>query len=1257
MSKKLEYAMPDQAVTVDDKLFVGRVEEQKQFRAALAEVLDPPPGEDLPYVCLLYGDGGTGKTTLAKRFHDITGKEPPFAGKFNILWIDWEDERKKYPGMQVGRNLISPETVFKVLHAAAIRQKWGRQFAAYRKAVKKREETAKEVAQAITADNDWDELAVLRSLSVDALAKIVRTRIPLIGEAGEEIVEAFLEAGIKIGADQAAKLATAIETQLRAHLKSDNFDYFLNPFEQMAFALARGLNRVANNKPLLIVLDTYEIVDRVDIWIRAVTRAAGPNVMWIVSGRNDLVESRRFGSEYFKGYADESPRRLLAYRMRPLAIENIRTYLQDSATERELSDQEIEAISRVTRGIPLAVKEAVDIWKAGAKLDEIVVDGRDVQASSQIVQKMTDRYMQHVVAESDRQALYSLALADGDVDLLRGMLQPLEGGAFDLEDLLRRLERDYASVHADRARLHDDPAVFFKDYLKADVRRTSERVRGLSNRAVDVIRERMAGLETELPRIEDRCQDENWIKATLSMAHYLFWVDETSAWHWIIPRYVEGMAYSRDLRDGLVEVVASWKWISENTERFFQVLAPAGDDDLTRFPVLMRLAERGWLDGNDKMERQAILNVHQGNHLLRLGQFDTALQWYENAETGLPIEGRLLKSQLADAYELLAHRLLWPSDRYQPATDATAERILIKVLDWFPERPYAWYLLGVHLSAARQDEQAIDALQRAINLNPQYVAAYSALGNVYTALNQADDARAAYDKALAVDPNSAKSHGGLGTLHQTLGNPQEAIESYERAIEQDNRYVDARIGLGQMYLAAGRDTEALETLRHAEAMGIKKASVQTALGDAYLIAGQVDESLASYQAAIEVEPSNAAPHIGLGHVYRVLGQQDEAIASFEQAIEFAPGLGAPHAGLGDVHTSAGRKAQAIVAYEQAIGLGHANANTYDHLAQAYRNSGRYSDALNAHQEAIKLDPDYRHAYDNLGEVYLALDRYQDAYDAFQRFSASREADATSLTGVADALCGLRRFDEAQAAYEQAMELDSEYAPAYRGLGDVYRGKRLIDQALPAYWRAAELDPANPSVQIGLGDAYVLKNQYKKAISAYQQALELSPQDPRPYKGLGDVYLELNMPNAARDAYENALDRDSGLAAAYNGLGNALVQLRHHRKAIKAFRQSIRYDPGYPLPHVNLGRLYLRHGHYEEAESSFLGAIHLDPANSYAFEGLGDFKRTQSAFVEAIEALRRLWNWIVSGRLFLISWGRYMPIWVGLARLSTLINGR
>lgn len=39
-------------------------------------------------------------------------------------------------------------------------------------------------------------------------------------------MESFLDAGIRIGVEQAVKLRTLIENQLRAQLKGDHYDYF-----------------------------------------------------------------------------------------------------------------------------------------------------------------------------------------------------------------------------------------------------------------------------------------------------------------------------------------------------------------------------------------------------------------------------------------------------------------------------------------------------------------------------------------------------------------------------------------------------------------------------------------------------------------------------------------------------------------------------------------------------------------------------------------------------------------------------------------------------------------------------------------------------------------------------------------------------------------------------------------------------------------------------------------------------------------------
>jgi hypothetical protein len=309
-------------IFVNGKPFFGRVEEQKRFRAALQETLQPLPGEDLPYVFLLYGDGGIGKTTLARRFRDIAAQEAPFKDKIQILWLDWEEERRLSPALQVGREHIAPETVFDTLFTVVQRAGWEERFETYQKTLIKRREAEHAAAQALSSAEERPELAALRGAGAATLAKILRLSLP-IGESGEQLSKALLEAGIRVGAEQAYALRQLLESRLRARLGVEQYDLYVNPLEGLARALADGFHRLSRKHPLLVVLDTYEIADYNDPWLRMTLRLAGPRILWVISGRDDLVNSRAFGSAYFKGYAEDWPRRLAAVNMTQLARDDV----------------------------------------------------------------------------------------------------------------------------------------------------------------------------------------------------------------------------------------------------------------------------------------------------------------------------------------------------------------------------------------------------------------------------------------------------------------------------------------------------------------------------------------------------------------------------------------------------------------------------------------------------------------------------------------------------------------------------------------------------------------------------------------------------------------------------------------------------------------------------------------------------------------------------------------------------------------------
>ena len=780
--------MPE-LILVNGKPFFGRVEEQKRFRDALRETLHPPVGEDLPYVFLLHGDGGIGKTTLARRFRDIAASEAPFKGQVKILWVDWEDERRRVVALQVGREAIAPETVFDVLFTVAQRAGWEKSFRAYRDTLRKRREAEHAAARALATIAERPDLAALRGAGAAAIAKILRLALPM-GETGEQLSRAFLEAGIQAGAEQAYALRRRLEEALSARLGAEQYDLYVNPLEGLARALADGLKRLAGRQALLVVLDTYEIVDATDPWLRVVMRLSGPCTLWVLSGRNDLVNSRAFGQGYFQGYAEEWPRRLVAFNMTQLAREDVAAYFAARVPRRPLDESALEALRRATRGIPLAVAQAAEMWAKGVALEDIVAQGDEAVPARDIVHRMTARYLVHAVKPEDRYALYALALARGDREVLRAMLTPPETPEVDLNRELRRLERAYASVYAGEARLHDDPQAFFEAYLRDQAHR--DEVKPLLARGVAVLEKRLARIAADYDLIEERLADEDYLQDALTLTEYLFWLDEARAWRWLIPRFVEALAYSPDLRRGLLAVAARWqRTLSTRGRRRLKALQGAegrlvdAADEEARLRELERLANRGYLAGRGEAERRAILNWLRGRLRHRQKRYQEALEAYDEAEKGLPPDGETLRDHLAQALHALAGDLMWPDKTKSSVYHPEAVRILRRVTAWQPENGDAWYRLGVALADAGQKEGAIDAYQKAIQLDEKLAYPWDRLGNVYRRQGRYDQAIAAYQKAIQLDEKFAHPWNGLGIVYADLGRYEEAIAAYQKAIQLD----------------------------------------------------------------------------------------------------------------------------------------------------------------------------------------------------------------------------------------------------------------------------------------------------------------------------------------------------------------------------------------------------------------------------------------------------------------------------------------
>jgi hypothetical protein len=324
------------------RIFLARTEEQKRFREVLRS-LQPDAGwlsknlptmakllrakkETLstsPHIFLLYGEGGMGKTSLGWRFCELARED--FPNCFDVLRLDWEEAKNEYPSLNVGHESIRPESVLETIYLAVSKGRKGifekyRQMGEKLKKIEEKVDKEFKVKQGKGAELDPNLQKSLRVI-LGLLRKHPNLDQVLGGENSKTSEEI---------SDLAADAATnAFVGWLKWRLTLDELRIYAKPHQQLAEALGHGLQTIAAKKPLVLLLDTYEIVDRLecDRVLRMVIKAAGRRVVWAIAGRANLADSYRLSQDYFSGYRNEFSENLYVYPMSEFSQDQVIEYV------------------------------------------------------------------------------------------------------------------------------------------------------------------------------------------------------------------------------------------------------------------------------------------------------------------------------------------------------------------------------------------------------------------------------------------------------------------------------------------------------------------------------------------------------------------------------------------------------------------------------------------------------------------------------------------------------------------------------------------------------------------------------------------------------------------------------------------------------------------------------------------------------------------------------------------------------------------
>lgn len=578
---------------------------------------------------------------------------------------------------------------------------------------------------------------------------------------------------------------------------------------------------------------------------------------------------------------------------------------------------------------------------------------------------------------------------------------------------------------------------------------------------------------------------------------------------------------------------------------------------------------------------------------------------------------------------------------------------------------------GYSLTELHRFDEAVDAYNRAIKLQPDEAWAWARRGRTFRLLDRLSSALADYNKALELSPNYGWAYNGKGIILERMGDIEGALECFKRATEIKPTETWHWYNQANALQSLGRFQEAIPLLQKALEMDPAHAVSWAKLGQVYRLLYEFEEAIIAYRHATKLNPDYAWAHNGCGLALKALGRNEEALESFREATVHQPDEVWHWYNLTEMLVEAGRHREAALTAREATKTDPHHAFSWAKLGQVLRYTGEFEEALEAYDEAIRLQPDYAWAVNGQGIALEQMGRYEEALQRYQYASVIAENDLWHLYNQGNVLVLMGRYEEARPLLERAIvvnplharswarlanarrnlqdyagaleaigeatRLDSGYAWAWNEQGLIYEQMGQLEDALAAYEKAGAAAPKDTNHVYQQVNLLVTFGDNEEALKRMERALNVDPNSSRNWAKNGQILRRMGYLEDALNSYERSLELDPKNAWAWNGRGLAFNMLGLHTEGLACFQEACRLDPSDAWYWYNQGDELFVLGRFEEALKALGQAIQLNPSQAESHAKRGQALRRLHRFEEALQAydaalnIRPDYAWAWNGR--------------------------
>jgi len=223
------------------------------------------------------------------------------------------------------------------------------------------------------------------------------------------------------------------------------------------------------------------------------------------------------------------------------------------------------------------------------------------------------------------------------------------------------------------------------------------------------------------------------------------------------------------------------------------------------------------------------------------------------------------------------------------------------------------FLRGSALAVTGKQEQALAALQAAVDAKPTSVQFLVGLAWAQQLQGLYPDALATLEKARQADPTSVIVPYRIAVTYFLLDRHQDVAKVCEDLIKNADRFAPAYFIRGMAELEQERFEAARSDLEKSVSLEPQSALFHRELGLVLLKLGELTESKKELDEALSIDPKQPRVYFWRAEVYERQGQEEEAIQNLQAAVAIDPAFVNAYRKLAQLYRKEGKTKESVEA--------------------------------------------------------------------------------------------------------------------------------------------------------------------------------------------------------------------------------------------------------------------------------------------------------------------------------------------------------